>query len=1065
MTFIVTTRPNNAPSAVADRLLVDAERMTSLDILANDTDNRDPTLIPELERSRLDPGSIRILDAPDHGTFTIANGLLLYRPADGFFGVDRFTYTVADNEGVASNAATVRIAVGPLAVDDTATAVQGVPLELPAATLLGNDKGGALRIVEVGGAVGGNVALGRDGSVVFTPDATLAGEARFTYTVEDRGDRPAGEISLGTRRDTAEVTVAVLPRADAVDDALGAVLGEARVIEPELLLRNDVGQGLEVIAVGGAVDGTVSRDAAGRIVFEGDDSDIGSFTYTVSDGIGPTDTATVVVTFDEGPPDPPSAGDDVLAPVARRVPVEIAAETLLANDTGDGLLIAGVRDAVGARVRVESDGDLVVEATTLGRQARFTYTVVDRFGQQDDAVVTVPVVAVPDARDDSLLAEAGRARVIEAGDLLANDIGADLQVTRVLDAGGNELARNARGDFVLDAMPAGQARLSYEIAGVSGGDQAAVSFEVVARPPAGPDARDDAAAICSNRVLTLDASDLLANDTGSTLRIDAVGGAVNGTITREGDSFLFRPDRGHVGPASFTYTLADGLDRADTAVVRIDVTAPIVAVDDRAATLRDTPLTLSKAGLLADDSGDGLRLVGVGGAVNGTVELSGSGVVFTPAAGLVGAAGFTYSIEDASGCRDTARVAVAVEERVPAAPDAVDDSLAGCGGSDLVISPTTLTGNDTGVALDVVGLGSAIGGTVRIEAGQVIFTPDDGFVGTARFTYRIKDGFGGTDTARVLVEVEAPPDALDDARAALQDTPLRFPATDLLANDLGDGLRVVALGSAVGGSAKLEGDEIVFTPAAGFTGETRFTYRIEDADGCRDVARVHVDVRAPAPGEPPVDVLLLTDLAGSFEPTLRQTLPGVADDIADIVQATTPQGRFGLASFIDQPIGPFGLPGDHVYRAELPFGDDRADLQAAIAGLTVGAGGDGPMSTLDALSQALLDPTLGFDGDAARVVVVTTTHRFHFEGDGSGGDYVAIDDLASLLAAQDVAPIFAVPDDLAADYQGLVAQLGRGVVTPLAADSDAFATALADELARGLGLPEGASEPPGATGL
>lgn len=966
MPYTATTRPNLPPLVADDVARTQAGSPVAIPVLRNDRDQRDPEL--ENDLSRLDPGSVVIVGGPANGTTDVrSDGVVVYTPTGRFSGIDRFTYRVSDNEGLASTTA-------------------------------------------------------------------------------------------------ATVTVTVAPRAQ--DDALGAAQGETRVIDPLELLRNDLGSGLQIVAVGGATNGSVSRNAQGQIVFVGDESDTGGFSYTTRDSLGARSTAKVALAFEPEPPAPPVAVDDQAGLVARQVTTEIKAATLLANDRGDGLAIAALKGAVGATVELDAEGDVLLQASAAaGRAGRFTYTAIDRFGQTADAVVTFNVVPAPVARDDSLLAEAGKSRLIEPLDLLANDSGASLRVTRVLDSAGQALPLRADGSVLLAAASGGEIKLTYEIAGVGGTSRASVTLDVVAQPPARPGAVDDAFATCGDHALRLSATDLLANDTGSTLRLQEVGGARHGTVSRDGDTILFTPEKGFVGAASFGYTLADGLDRTDSALVRVNVTPPPVAVDDHAATLRDTALTIATRTLLADDVGVGLHLVSVGGAVNGNAVLSGSNVIFTPDAGFTGDASFTYRIEDASGCRDTAKVEVAVVPRPPTAPQAVDDQLHGCGDHDLVIAPATLTKNDSGVALDVTAVGSALNGTVKLSAGNVVFTPDDGFVGEARFTYRVTDGFGASDTARVLVDVTAPPDAVGDTRGVLKDTPLRFLASDLLANDSGDGLRVTAVSGAVNGTVRLDGKEVVFTPGAGFVGEARFSYRIADGDGCTDSARVTVDVRGPGDHERPVDALVLTDLARSFEPYLASTLPGVAATVADVVQATTPDGRFALASFIDQPARPFGAPTDHAYRAELPLDENRADLQAAIGELEIGRGGDPRMNQLGALVTALNDPALDFGADHARLVVLTSAHLFHFAGDGSGGSYPAIPDLARLLAAKDVSPIFAVSEDVLPDYERLVAQLGRGEAVPLAADGDQLAAAIEAELERSLGLPHGAADPLGGTGF
>ena len=83
----------------------------------------------------------------------------------------------------------------------------------------------------------------------------------------------------------------------------------------------------------GAVNGTVmlSKDKA-TVTFthDGSETSSGSFTYTVSDGTA-TDTATVTITVTAAN-DAPVASDDT-ATVAEGGSVDIAASTLLANDS------------------------------------------------------------------------------------------------------------------------------------------------------------------------------------------------------------------------------------------------------------------------------------------------------------------------------------------------------------------------------------------------------------------------------------------------------------------------------------------------------------------------------------------------------------------------------------------------------------------------------------------------------------------------------------------------------------------------------------------------------------
>src|SRR4029077_15715195 len=77
---------------------------------------------------------------------------------------------------------------------------------------------------------------------------------------------------------------------------------------------------------------------------------------------------------------------------------------------------------------------------------------------------------------------------------------------------------------------------------------------------------------------------------------------------------------------------------------------PPVAVDDPGlVATRDTPLTITAASLLANDSdpnGDAFTITGVSPVSHGTVTLNtqNNTITFTPAAGYTGAAGFSYTI-------------------------------------------------------------------------------------------------------------------------------------------------------------------------------------------------------------------------------------------------------------------------------------------------------------------------------------------------------------------------------------------------------------------------------------
>lgn len=201
---------------------------------------------------------------------------------------------------------------------------------IPVATLLLNDtdadldEGEALTVTGVGDAVGGTATL--DGSnVLFTPAADYFGPASFGYTVSDgNGGAATGAASfdvtsvndLPVARDdgfaasengpaiAGNVLTNTVPNG-ADSDADGGTLTVSAVAGS----AGNVGQ-----AVAGSSGGLFTIAADGALSFDANDdfealnngqSATTTVTYTVSDGQGGTDAATVTVTVD-GAAEPPA---------------------------------------------------------------------------------------------------------------------------------------------------------------------------------------------------------------------------------------------------------------------------------------------------------------------------------------------------------------------------------------------------------------------------------------------------------------------------------------------------------------------------------------------------------------------------------------------------------------------------------------------------------------------------------------------------------------------------------------------------------------------------------------
>ena len=96
---IMVTPVNDAPSAQADAATTLKNTAVNVTVLANDVD---------VEGDQL---SVTTVTPPANGTVSVAgNGVINYRPRNGFTGTDSFTYTVSDAHG-GTSAATVTVDV------------------------------------------------------------------------------------------------------------------------------------------------------------------------------------------------------------------------------------------------------------------------------------------------------------------------------------------------------------------------------------------------------------------------------------------------------------------------------------------------------------------------------------------------------------------------------------------------------------------------------------------------------------------------------------------------------------------------------------------------------------------------------------------------------------------------------------------------------------------------------------------------------------------------------------------------------------------------------------------
>ncbi len=859
---------NDTPVAVNDVRTLDEDASLQINVLSNDTDVDGNVL------------SVLSVGQPAHGTVTInEDGTVTYTPVANYNGADSFTYVASDGAG-GTTIATVSLTVNPqndapVAVGDVFSLNEDLGLTLNPAQLLGNDTdidGNALSVLSVQGATHGSVAI-VDGQVVFTPAADYNGPASFTYTISDG----AGGTSTGT------VTLTVNPVNDtpvAVADAFTFNEDNALTLSPASLLGNDTdidGNALSIQSVQSASHGSVAI-VDGQVVFTPAANYNGpaSFTYTVSDGAGGTSIATVSLTVNSVNDAPVAVNDVRTLNEDSSLVIDVKA-----NDTdvdGDALTIQSVEQPAHGRVSINADGTVsYTPVANYNGTDSFTYVVRDSSGATSTATVQLtvdPVNDTPVAVNDVFTINEDFTLTVNPTTLLGNDTDIDgnaLSITAVSGASHGtvaivDTAEGPRVRFTPEANYNGPASFTYTISDGAGGTSTAVVNLTVSPVNDTPVAVADTYTLNEDNVTSIPAATLLGNDTdidGNVLSITAVSGATHGTVTLVDGSPVFTPAANYNGPAQFTYTISDGAGGTSTAVVNLTV-SPVndtpVAVADTYTLNEDNVTSIPAATLLGNDSdvdGNALSITAVSGATHGTVTLVDGSPVFTPAANYNGPAQFTYTISDGAGGTSTAVVNLTVSP-VNDTPVAVANSYTLNEDNALSISPASLLANDTdadGNALSITSVQGASHGTVAIVDGQVRFTPEANYNGTASFTYTISDGAGGTSTATVNLTVSAvndTPVAVNDIATTDEDHAITF---NPLANDSdidGNALTITSATLPAGTDATVSinpNGTLSFTPgssynamAVGQTQTVAVNYTVSDGAGGTSTATATVTI-------------------------------------------------------------------------------------------------------------------------------------------------------------------------------------------------------------------------------
>ena len=627
----------------------------------------------------------------------------------------------------------------PVAVDDSLTMNEDGSLVI-GANVLSNDTVTAPRTLSISSLTTiSGVTVGTLNGNTYTPPADFFGTDRLIYVAVD---------SNGLTSQPATITITVNSVNDApnaFDDALNVDEGSTGTVL-NLLANNGSGadnagpanETSDAIRITGlgesgsstittANGATVTIQAGGQSVlytpvstFLGTDT----FTYTITDNGGLTDTATVTV--EVAPAVLPRARRDA-GTAAEGSSVTIA---VLGNDSANPgatpVLKSFTNGAHGTVTRQSSDsaspGFNVLVYTPndpeFSGSDSFTYIMNDSsaLGADSTATVAITITAVNDTPvlgDDTASTNEDTALTIPFSALLANDSagpGEDsgaaaqtLDITSVaaVTSGSGTVSIGAGNTVVYTPAADFNGSFVFTYTAADNGSPvlsatASVTITVAAvndDPIAGNDTvngvEDTALSIPADSA-AIDAGNVLFNDrpgpatavdeAGQTLTVTGVASTstAGGTVSLTAGVISYTPATNFNGTDTFTYTLSDGAGGTATGTVTVLVSAvndPPLANADSVSGFRDIPIVIPGSALTANDSpgpanesGQTLSVVAVAATANtnGQVVLNSDGTItFTPGAGFAGSTSFEYTLSDGAGGTATATVNVTVLEFVP----------------------------------------------------------------------------------------------------------------------------------------------------------------------------------------------------------------------------------------------------------------------------------------------------------------------------------------------------------------------------------------------------------------
>ena len=724
----------------------------------------------------------------------------------------------------------------PVAQDQTVSVVEDTPTAI---NLVASDPDSDPLTYIIGNAPTHGTLSGSGSSVTYTPTANYNGSDSFTFKVSD------GIFTSNT----ATITINVTPVNDPpVANSQSVTTLEDTSVGITLTGSDIEGSPLTYIVVTQPQHGSLTGSGASLTYTPAANyNGVDNFTFKVNDGtVDSNSNATVLITVNPVNDAPVANNQAVL--VIEDTPTPI---TLSASDA-DGDPITYIVLTQPAHGTLSGTAPNLTYTPTLNYNGgdSFTFKVNDGTVDSNTATVTITVTPVNDApiaNNQSVIVTEDIAKAIT---LTATDVDANaLTYTVVTPPTHGTLSGSAPNlTYTPAANYNGSDSFTFKANdGTVDSNIATVSITVTPVNDA-PVANDQTVSTPEDTQLgiTLTGSDV----DGNTLTYIVVTPPTHGTLSGSAPNLTYTPAANYNGGDSFTFKVNDGTTDSNIATVTITVTPvnDVPVANDQTVTVTED---VAKAITLTatDVDGNALTYTVVSPPTHGTLSGSAPGLTYTPAANYNGNDSFTFKANDGTTDSNIATVSITVSP-VNDAPVANDQTVTTVEDTQV---PITLTASDPeGDVLTYIIVVPPAHGTLSGSAPNFTYTPDPNYSGSDSFTFKANDGSADSNTATVSITITPVNDIpIANNQSVIYD--LNTPKAIVLTGSDADGNTLtysIVTGPTHGTLDTNTGQNIIYTPGAGYNGADQFTFKVNDGSVDSNIATVFLNFNTGANNAP-----------------------------------------------------------------------------------------------------------------------------------------------------------------------------------------------------------------------